>query len=139
MAYSDYSFYITTFYGDLIPDAEYTKWSNMAKDKLDYVTFNNIPSDYALDEGLTVKIKKSECAIAEILYKLNKADSLSGTSTEGKGKILKSESAGAVSQSYEVGKTLVEKAVVNITDIDKVAYDTIRPYLSGTGLLYAGL
>lgn len=139
MAYSDYEFYTTKYYGSLIKEDDYPKFSDMAFDKLNLVTYDNITEEHLLDEKLSVKIKKAECAIAETLYKINQVDAMSGIGENGKGKIIKSESSGAVSQSYEVGKTLTEKSISTTADIDKLIYVSVKTYLTGTGLLYAGL
>lgn len=139
MAYSDYSFYTAMFYGNLIPDDSYAKYSDKAYDKLNMITYDNITEETMLDESLAKKVKKAECAIAEMLYELDQINSASGVDASGKGKIVKSESAGSVSKSYDVSKSVVENTVTSINDIDKSVYTVIKGYLYNTGLLYAGL
>ena len=59
MAYADYTFYTTVFYGSKIPENEYPYFSERATEYIDSLTFA------ASDD---TQLSKACCACAEIMY-----------------------------------------------------------------------
>lgn len=59
MAYADYTFYITVFYGCKIPEKEYPYFAERASEYIDSLTFAE-PDD--------IQLGKACCACAEIMY-----------------------------------------------------------------------
>lgn len=165
MAYCDYDFYTTKYMGNVIAEVDFPRLSERASDKLDMLTFNRLSSDaegkiytlyerelehYELEEKTAIKVKKAVCALAEILndiemYEKSSRGSIGFEETENglKGKVISSISSGSESISYSV-KTDSASSLVGAVLTDKNAqnrlfYDTVKEYLSGTGLLYAGI
>lgn len=128
MAYCDYTFYSTTYNGNVIAQADFTRLADRASDRLDMLTFgrlkNGLPTEH------TSAIKKCVCAMAEALsdIELSKA---SIRNVGGAG--VASVSAGNESIAYNAKYGLYE------ADTNKMMYQIAGTYLSGTGLLYAGI
>lgn len=59
MAYADYTFYTTVFYGNKIPEQEYPYFAERASEYIDSLTF------LAADD---TRLGKACCACAEIMY-----------------------------------------------------------------------
>ena len=139
MAYSDYTFYTDTFYGSLIPSASYAKYSDIASDKINMVTFDSITDEDIADETIISKIRKAECAIAELLYKLDINENLTPDTTTEIGRKISSKAAGRTSVSYDNANNLIDRSITKLEDVNKQSYVVARQYLYNTGLLYAGL
>ena len=69
VAYADLIFYKSTYQGSAIPDAAFPYWATQASGRIDQVTFDRSTS--AVGEDLE-RIKMATCAVAEVLYKLDK-------------------------------------------------------------------
>lgn len=148
MAYCDYEFYTTEYFGNQIAEADFPRLIDRASDKLDFITMGNIKR-YSVDEEIEKKVKKSACSLAEILneietYEKASRESVGFEQTENgmKGKVITSMSSGSESVSFSttgVNNSLVGAVLTDKTAQNKLFYDTVRDYLSGTGLLYAGL
>lgn len=139
MSYTTYEFYESTYLGDSIASADFAKWESRAQAKLDYLTENRITEEMFEDDSLGNKIKMAECAIAEILYNIDKATKASGVSDTGEGKIIKSRSSGSESISYDTGNDIYTKAAGDFGAINKMCINRIKEYLFDTGLLYRGV
>lgn len=148
MAYCDYEFYTTEYFGNQIAEADFPRLIDRASDKLDFITMGNIKR-YSVDEEIEKKVKKSACALAEILneietYEKASRESVGFEQTENgmKGKVITSMSSGSESVSFSTtgaNNSLVGAVLTDKTAQNKLFYDIVRDYLSGTGLLYAGL
>lgn len=104
-----------------------------------------------LDVKLEKKVKKAVCKLAEILYDIDMAEKASRESigfeksVDGQqhGKLIKSISSGSESITYSEGNTasssLVGAVLTDKKTQEQLFFDTIRDYLTGTGLLYAGI
>lgn len=148
MAYCDYKFYTTEYFGNQIAEADFPRLIDRASDKLDFITMGNIKR-YSVDEEIEKKVKKSACALAEILneietYEKASRESVGFEQTENgmKGKVITSMSSGSESISYAVNSsstTLVGATMTDKKAREQLFLDTVREYLSDTGLLYAGI
>ena len=130
-----YSFYSNSYYGDEVSQAEFPKWLMKATDELNYLTFVNINDDAI--ELYGDRIQKAVCALMEFMHKLNTIeDNASSGNYEGN---IKAISSGNESITYGHTETIYSKAITDSNSRRKVEYDIIKPYLSDTGLLYAGI
>ena len=75
MAYADYEFYTTKYYGSAIPDSQsFDKEAERASDFLDIITFERLVNGLPDNERAQTKIKKAVCALADKLYGLELAE-----------------------------------------------------------------
>lgn len=165
--YCDYNFYESTYHGNVIDRESFDRLCDRASDKLDYHTMERLevveekPEDSEetvyviymcgelLDEKTEIKVKKAVCKIAEIIYDIEQFESQSrsaagfeSTDSGLKGKVISSVSSGTESISYATGtadKSYVADLAKDKNATEQYIYESIREYLSGTGLLYAGL
>lgn len=119
MSYATYEFYLSTFYGSVIPSADFMSYASRASDFIDYYTGNK-----AKTSTCTEAIGKATCAVAEAYYKADRMGE--GNSN------LKSETVGSWSATYASG-TERQQALKN--EVTNAA----RQYLAFTGLLYRGV
>lgn len=68
MAYTDFTFYSGSFYGDTLTEDTAPKWLERAGDELDAITFGRLTFAFPTVEAHATKVKKAVCAIAEALY-----------------------------------------------------------------------
>ena len=128
MGYTEYKFYTDKYYGDSIVESSFPKWNDRASEKLDSLTYGNITEEtLALYDQ---QIQKATCALADLLYEIDY-----------KTKHLKDEhmSSGGRSVSFGSAETVIDKVLNDKVAQSRLCYDTICEYLSGTGLLYAGV
>ena len=157
MAYADYEFYSTKYFGlgPKISEDNFNRFAEMASDKLDTMTFERLVSGLPTNERAATKVKKSVCAVAEKLQEIEAAERLAqagGYATDESGNvvgnIVTSKSSGSESISFSATSS-VKSAVLSATGDtqaqNRLCYDTAREYLSGVTddcgvlLLYAGL
>ena len=110
MAYADYEFYTTKYYGSAIPDSQsFDKEAERASDFLDIVTRDRLVYGLPDNERAQTKIKKAVCALADKLYGLELAEkqalsAAAGSITSGTGGattgVITSKSSGSESVSY---------------------------------------
>lgn len=134
MGYTTFEFYESKYYGDSIEESLFPKWNDRASEKLDYLTNGNI-TDESLKE-YDEKIQKAVCALADLLYQI---DFKTKHASDESGGNVKSMSSGGRSISFGTNETLVDKVLNDKGAQNRLCYDTVCEYLSGTGLLYAGV
>lgn len=134
MAYTTYEFYTNEYYGDAIPDTAFPKWNDRASTKLDQLTFGNIDADAITEYG--EKIQKATCALADLMYQIDYKNSHANDETVAN---IKAMSSGGRSVSFGSNETLIDKVLGDKTAQIHFFRDTVCEYLSGTGLLYAGV
>lgn len=133
MRYTTYEFYTNNYYGDSIEESLFAKWEDKAAMKLDQLTYGHINDDTR--EEFDEQIQKATCALADLLYQIDFKTNHSG---DEKGGNIKSMSSGGRSISFGTNETLVDKVLGDKVAQNRLCYDTVCEYLSGTGLLYAG-
>lgn len=164
MAYADYEFYTTKYYGSDIPDSQsFDKQAERASDFLDTITFERLVDGLPDNERAQTKIKKAVCAVSDKLYGLELAEkqalsaaagSDSKTDINGKSSgIIVSRNSGSESISYaspsEIANgakawSTVYSAAGDEQATNKLLYDAAKVYLmgvrddSGVPLLCAG-
>lgn len=68
MAYADFTFYGSGYFGDTLTEETAPKWLERASDELDAITFGRLTFAFPTVEAHAAKVKKAVCAIAEALY-----------------------------------------------------------------------
>lgn len=134
MGYTAFEFYRDSYYGDSIEESLFPKWEDRASMKLDQLTYGNInvETQAEFDE----KIQKATCALADLLYQI---DYKTAHANDPKNGNVKSMSSGGQSISFGSNETLVDKVLGDKAAQNRMCYDAVCEYLSGTGLLYAGV
>lgn len=120
MAYADYLFYTTTFFGTAIAETDFPRLALRASTFIDRVTFARATDE--TDEDNINKIKLAMCAVAE---ELRNQDLNAGADA------ITSESQGQYSVSYATNSS---RAQSNTTKLMSAA----REWLDGTYLMFAG-
>lgn len=164
MAYADYDFYTESYYGNVVPEADFDRLAARASDFIDTLTFDNLVDGLPTDERSQKRIKKAVCSLAELMYQIELAEknainqaSASATDTNVGGKstgVVTSVSSGSESISYatpqQIGAGAKEwSAVYSVAgDVQKtndLLLKTALPLLmgvrtdEGVPILYAGM
>lgn len=164
MAYADYEFYTSSFYGGTVPKSDFLRLAERASDWLDAATFDRVVGSLPSSERSQKKIKKAVCSLVEVLYQLEQAKKQASAAASGSSSvevgtgtstgIVTSVSSGSESISYatpqQAGASAKEWSAVYAAAGDpklenKLMLDTVRPYLmgvttdEGVPLLYAGV
>lgn len=74
MAYADYEFYKTSFFGNVVPESDFMRFAERASDFIDTMTFDRLADGLPGDERQQKRIKKAVCAAADILYQIDIAE-----------------------------------------------------------------
>lgn len=160
MAYVEYEFYKTKYFGTAIVETDFPRYAEQASDRIDFYTCDRLSDGLPSDGRAAVKVQKAVCAVADILFKLDKyaqdAEAAAGFAIDevtGKmtGKVITGKSAGGESISYSAGTSDLKNSsaiAAVMTDRNaqqKLQYDAAREYLTGvctddgTPLLYLGM
>ena len=127
----DYAFY-KTLYGTTVDDKVFDRL-NWNAEKLVKNAVTGVDGRCKLDFAFpdvaydTEAVKRCECALVDIMAKIEKAE----TEAEGN-KTVKSVSAGNESISYDTGSGLIGKVLSDKSAQSRLYADTINEYLRGT-------
>lgn len=155
MAYADYEFYKTSFFGATVPESDFMRFSERASDFIDMMTFDRLADGLPSDERQQKRIKKAVCTLADLMYQIDLAQknaiaAASGTSTG----VITSKSAGSESISYatpqQIGASAKEWSAVyaaagDTQKTNDLLLKTALPLLMGVRtdegipVLYAGV
>ena len=165
MAYADYDFYTESYYGNVVPEADFDRLAARASDFIDTLTFDNLVDGLPADKRSQKRIKKAVCSLAELMYQIELAEknatnaAVSGTSTAiGSGGsatgVVTSVSSGSESISYatpqQIGSSAKEWSAVyaaagDVQKTNDLLLKTALPLLmgvrtdNGIPILYAGV
>lgn len=128
--YANYDFYRTCYKGNLIDEKDYDRVAGRAADIISCATLGR--SDGVLSDTVMHRVKRLNCALAEVMHNQETAES-AVFSTDGGA--VSSESVGSWSRSYGANSDIAAQ-VQSIEDRQK---QLIAQYLCGTGLLYGGI
>lgn len=128
--YANYDFYRTCYKGNLIDEKDYDRVAGRAADIISCATLGR--SDGVLSDTVMHRVKRLNCALAEVTHNQETAES-AVFSTDGGA--VSSESVGSWSRSYGANSAIAAQ-VQSIEDRQK---RLIAQYLYGTGLLYGGI
>lgn len=164
MAYADYEFYTTSYFGSVVPETDFPRLAERASDFVDTMTFGRLVDGLPTDERSQKRIKKVVCSLAELMYQIELAEknatnaAVSGTSTAiGSGGsttgVITSVSSGSESISYatpqQIGASAKEWSAVyaaagDVQKTNDLLLKTALPLLMGVRtdegipILYAG-
>lgn len=165
MAYADYEFYTTSYFGSVVPETDFSRLAERASDFVDTMTFDRLVDGLPENERSQKRIKKAVCSLAELMYQIELAEknatnaAVSGTSTAiGSGGsttgIVTSVSSGSESISYatpqQIGASAKEwsalyAAAGDVQKTNDLLLKTALPLLMGVRtddgipVLYAGV
>ena len=74
MAYADYDFYKTSYYGSVVPDSDFPRLAERASDFIDLMTFDRLVDGLPNNERSQKRIKKAVCSLSDLLYQLELAE-----------------------------------------------------------------
>lgn len=165
MAYADYEFYTTSYFGSVVPGTDFPRLAERASDFVDTMTFDRLVDGLPTNERSQKRIKKAVCSLAELMYQIELAEknatnaAVSGTSaTIGSGGsttgIVTSVSSGSESISYATPQqkasgakewSAVYTAAGDVQKTNDLLLKTALPLLMGVRtddgipVLYAGV
>ena len=165
MAYADYDFYTTSYFGSVVPETDFSRLAERASDFVDTMTFDRLVDGLPENERSQKRIKKAVCSLAELMYQIELAEknatnaAVNGTSTAiGSGGsttgIVTSVSSGSESISYatpqQIGASAKEWSAVyaaagDAQKTNDLLLKTALPLLMGVRtddgipVLYAGV
>ena len=165
MAYADYEFYTTSYFGSVVPEADFPRLAERASDFVDTMTFDRLVDGLPTNERSQKRIKKAVCSLAELMYQIELAEknatnaAVSGTSAAigsggGTTGIVTSVSSGSESISYatpqQIGASAKEWSAVyaaagDVQKTNDLLLKTALPLLMGVRtddgipVLYAGV
>ena len=157
MAYTDYEFYKSKFYGDTAPESDFLKYAERPSDRIDQYTFDRLVDGLPDDERVKTKVQKAVCAVADTMYQIDQIKKASmdaiGTIQREDGtvvnKTVSSISSGNESISYATGSNISDNVYAQASMDKKVEnallLNVATEYLAGATndkgicLLYAGL
>ena len=157
MAYTDYEFYKSKFYGDTVPESDFLKYAERASDRIDQYTFDRLVDGLPENERAKTKVQKAVCAVADTMYQIDQIKKASmdtvGTIQKEDGtvvnKAVSSVSSGNESISYATGNNISSNVYAQASMDKKVEnallLNVATEYLTGATndkgicLLYAGL
>ena len=116
MAYADYEFYTTSYFGSVVPEADFPRLAERASDFVDTMTFDRLVDGLPTNERSQKRVKKAVCSLAELMYQIELAEknainqaSANVTDTNVCGKstgIVTSVSSGSESISYATSQQI---------------------------------
>lgn len=165
MAYADYDFYKTSYFGSAVPETDFPRLAERASDFVNTMTFDRLVDGLPENERSQKRIKKAVCSLTELMYQIELAEknatnvAASGSSTTiGSGGsttgIVTSVSSGSESISYatpqQIGASAKEWSAVyaatgDVQKTNDLLYKTALPLLMGVRtddgipILYAGV
>lgn len=132
MAYADYSYYETGYLlgrSPAVSEEDFPFWENQAEKELDKYTFGRLRADESL---ISDDVKDCACAIAELLYKSDKA-SFSADSRGLAGPLV------SWSNDGESGSVDLSNSIYTSTGKQSEIRRLVFLHLGNTGLLYQGV
>ena len=164
MAYADYEFYTTSYFGSVVPETDFPRLAERASDFVDTMTFDRLVDGLPTDERSQKRIKKAVCSLTELMYQIELAEknainqaseSVTDTNVENISTgIVTSVSSGSESISYatpqQIGSSAKEWSAVyaaagDVQKTNDLLLKTALPLLmvvrtdEGIPILYAGM
>ena len=164
MAYVDYEFYTTSYFGSVVPETDFPRLAERASDFVDTMTFDRLVDGLPINERSQKRIKKAVCSLTELMYQIELAEknainqastNLTDTNVGNiKAGVVTSVSSGSESISYatpqQIGASAKEWSVVysvagDTQKTNDLLLKTALPLLMGVRtdegipVLYAGV
>lgn len=155
--YTTYEFYVTRYFGDMIPEDVFEKFCQRSCDEIDVITFDRLVEGLPTNERAAARVQKAVCALAELFYRIDvedrKAEESAGVIQREDGTVIGKQitaiSSGSESLHYSAGQggmnSTISAALKDVKTRRRLEYDTVKEYLTGVKddkgelLLYAGL
>ena len=74
MAYADYEFYKTSYFGSVVPGTDFPRLAERASGFGDTMTFDRLVEGLPTNERSQKRIKKAVCSLAELMYQIELAE-----------------------------------------------------------------
>lgn len=74
MAYADYEFYTTSYFGSVVPETDFPRLVERASGFVDMMTFDRLVDGLPKNEHSQKRIKKAVCSLAELMYQIELAE-----------------------------------------------------------------
>ena len=101
MAYVDYDFYLESYYGNVVPEADFDRLADRASDFIDTVTYGNLEDGLPTERKSLNRLKKAVCAVRNATNAAMSSNEMVTVGTNGKTTgIVVSVSSGSESISY---------------------------------------
>lgn len=164
MAYADYDFYTTSYFGSVVPETDFPRLAERASDFVNTMTFDRLVDGLPSNERSQKRIKKAVCSLAELMYQIELAEknatnqasaNLTNTNVGNiSAGVVTSVSSGSESISYatpqQIGASAKEWSAVyaaagDVQKTNDLLLKTALPLLMGVRdnegipILYAGL
>lgn len=164
MAYADYEFYTTSYFGSVMPETDFPRLAERASEFIDLMTSDRLVDGPPANERSQKRIKKAVCSLAELMYQIELAEknainqaSAGATDTNVGHKstgVVTSVSSGSESISYatpqQIGASAKEWSAVyaaagDVQKTNDLLLKTAFPLLMGVRtdegipILYAGM
>lgn len=150
MAYADFEFYESVYFGDVLTAEAAPRWLERASDEIDTLTFRRLAAGLPEAAADAARVKKAVCAVAEALFRVEQQRKAASASTDEQGNFraaVASVSSGKESISYAQGTdaSVYAKAAADSNALsallrsEAVRYLANVPDRNGTNLLYAGV
>ena len=74
MAYADYEFYTTSYFGNVVSEADFPRLAERASEFVNIMTFDRLVDGLPENERSQKRIKKAVCSLAELMYQIELAE-----------------------------------------------------------------
>lgn len=74
MAYADYEFYTTSYFGSVVPETDFPRMAERASEFIDLMTSDRLVDGLPTNERSQKRIKKAVCSLAELMYQIELAE-----------------------------------------------------------------
>ena len=151
MAYADYDFYVSGYFGEDLEPNSAARWLEMASDELDTLTFGRLTFAMPTVEAHVAKVKKAVCAVADALFHIDQQQKAAAAKRAEDGSYrgaVASISSGKESISFSMGGASASSyaaAAASEVERAKLIGGIVSKYLAnipdanGINLLYAGV
>lgn len=74
MAYADYDFYTTSYFGSVVPETDFPRLVERASNFVDLMTSDRLVNGLPTNVRSQKRIKKAVCSLAELMYQIELAE-----------------------------------------------------------------
>ena len=74
MAYADYEFYTTSYFGSVVPETDFPRLAERASEFVDTMTFDRLVDGLPTNDRSQKRIRKAVCSLAELMYQIELAE-----------------------------------------------------------------
>nr|DAG37930.1 MAG TPA: Head Tail Connector Protein [Caudoviricetes sp.] len=133
MRYADYTYYVETYGGSMIPERDFQYYAARASEYIDQQTFDRLTK--GVPQEFADKVSSCCCEAAEKLYCFSASASGGGAGSD-----VSSEKIGQYSVTYHSAADTIS-SMLNGSDagMSDLLYSIVGRHLGSTGLLYRGV